>query len=282
MLYKYLDPDRINILESGLIRFTQPSDFNDPFEFKPVASTLASKAEIDKYVDQYMDEILQVELKKYPLEVRTLIPLKQLKLITRQLYSQNLPEIEKKLVEMGSATTQLFSDKSNELIGVLSLTENNSNLLMWSHYARSHKGFCVGFDKKSDFFNQTRSRKDEFYHLRKVEYCKDRPISRLTQLSGVELLLIKSEAWQYEQEWRMCAALTDSSSSFTTDENPLPIHLFEFPKTAVKEIILGACISQDNKDKLLGIIKTNEEYNHVAVKQAIISSKQFKLEFIDL
>ncbi|WP_350431810.1 DUF2971 domain-containing protein [Shewanella sp. H8] len=280
MLYKYLDPDRISILESSLIRFTQPTDFNDPFEFKPVISTLASKAEMDQYVDQYMDEILQAELKKYPPEVRTLIPLKQLKLITRQLYSQNLPEIEKKLVEMGSVTTQLFSDKSNELIGVLSLAENNSNLLMWSHYARSHKGFCVGFDKKSDFFNRTRSIKDEFYYLRKVEYRKDRPISRLTQLSSVELLLIKSEEWQYEQEWRMCAALTDSS--LTIDESPFPIHLFEFPKTAVKQVILGACMSQNNKDKLLGIIKTNKEYNHVIVKQAIISSQQFKIEFIDL
>ncbi|MHB1646801.1 MAG: DUF2971 domain-containing protein [Candidatus Acididesulfobacter diazotrophicus] len=32
---------------------------------------------------------------------------------------------------------------------VLSLTQSKDNILMWSHYAKSHKGFCIGF--KSNF-----------------------------------------------------------------------------------------------------------------------------------
>ena len=36
ILYKYFPPERISFLDNRLIRFTQPSHFNDPFEFLPV------------------------------------------------------------------------------------------------------------------------------------------------------------------------------------------------------------------------------------------------------
>ena len=40
--------------------------------------------------------------------------------------------------------------------GIISLTTNNNNLLMWSHYADEHKGIVIGFDinenNPSDFF----------------------------------------------------------------------------------------------------------------------------------
>ncbi|MCG8575554.1 MAG: DUF2971 domain-containing protein, partial [Flavobacteriales bacterium] len=32
--------------------------------------------------------------------------------------------------------------------GILSLTSDEKNFLMWSHYTNSHTGFCVGFDSK--------------------------------------------------------------------------------------------------------------------------------------
>ena len=35
-LYKYLNPDRVDVLKQRRIRFTQPSALNDPFEFKPL------------------------------------------------------------------------------------------------------------------------------------------------------------------------------------------------------------------------------------------------------
>lgn len=41
--YKYLSPKRINVIQDGHIRFTQPKYFNDPFEFKPVVDGLFSK-----------------------------------------------------------------------------------------------------------------------------------------------------------------------------------------------------------------------------------------------
>jgi hypothetical protein len=43
MVYKYLHPDRIDVLENGLIRFTQPDLLNDIFEALPDYSGLSTK-----------------------------------------------------------------------------------------------------------------------------------------------------------------------------------------------------------------------------------------------
>lgn len=278
MLFKYLDPDRVDVLDSNRIRFTQPAEFNDPFEFKPVISTLASKEEMDEAVDREIKRAIQTELEKIPPELSRLIPPTQLEAITRKLYSEYWPKLEKQFEAMGSAATQAFVEKSNKLIGVLSLSEKNSNLLMWSHYARSHKGFCIGFDERSPFFNRKRSDTDEFYHLRKVEYVKDRPSNRVIELSGIELFLVKSDDWLYEQEWRMCAPLSDSDK--TIEAEPYPIHLFDFPKNSVKEIILGACMENKVKDQLINVL--NSKYEKVIVKQATISPKEFKIKLVEL
>ena len=40
-IYKYIPPERIDILQNNHIRFTQPSAFNDPFEAFPYFKALA-------------------------------------------------------------------------------------------------------------------------------------------------------------------------------------------------------------------------------------------------
>ena len=43
MLYKYVSLARRSILEDGLIRFSQPSVFNDPFDLNPCFSLMADE-----------------------------------------------------------------------------------------------------------------------------------------------------------------------------------------------------------------------------------------------
>jgi len=232
---------------------------------------------MDEVFESKIKSLIKTELEISP-ELSKLISPAQLEALTRQNYGQYWPEINKPFSAMGGVVAQTFDEKSNEIIGVLSLTEKNSNLLMWAHYVRSHTGFCIGFDDNNPFFNQKRSDRDELYHLRKVEYAKDRPTKRVMELTGVELLLVKSEDWFYEQEWRMCAVLSDSNRVIKVDM--YPIHLFNFPKSAVKEVILGARMENKKKDQLLNVLSS--KYENVVVKQASISPTEFKIEFVEL
>src|SRR5947207_1139944 len=53
ILYKYLRPARVDVLKHRRIRFTQPGDFNDPFEFRPKIRELASDAKLQEDVEEH-------------------------------------------------------------------------------------------------------------------------------------------------------------------------------------------------------------------------------------
>lgn len=184
---------------------------------------------------------------------------------------------------MESATKQfsaVLSEKSNEAIGVLSLTQKPDNLLMWSHYADSHKGFCIGFNSEHSFFNRKRSEKDEFYYLRKVEYLEERPTKLMVDMDGTDIFLLKSDVWKYEKEWRMCAVLSDADE---VKNSILPaVHLFRFPPDAIDEVIIGANADVNLVDEIVKLLKMNLQFKHVKIKRAVVSDTKYVLEFNDL
>ena len=62
ILYKYLHPDRVDVVERKMVRFTQPRDFNDPFEFRPYIESAASDEAVRDYVEANFDKSLDTEL----------------------------------------------------------------------------------------------------------------------------------------------------------------------------------------------------------------------------
>jgi hypothetical protein len=65
ILYKHLQPARVDLLKHRRIRFTQPGDFNDPFEFRPKIREVASDAEVRAYVEEHFEQLVDEELAKY-------------------------------------------------------------------------------------------------------------------------------------------------------------------------------------------------------------------------
>lgn len=81
--------------------------------------------------------------------------------------------------------------------GIKCFTTNHDNLLMWAHYANNHEGVCFKFDiqKDADFFQDLLPVVyDDTY--KQLNYIK-------SQNNTVEILRHKSEAWKYEEEWRV-------------------------------------------------------------------------------
>ena len=93
--------------------------------------------------------------------------------------------------------------------GVISLTETNDNLLMWSHYADEHKGMLVSFEidlnSPFDFFAINEER--ESCYFRKVNYRKFRQFNTEVSTGNLDevklhYMLSKSDEWIYEKEHR--------------------------------------------------------------------------------
>ena len=73
LLYKYVHPDRIDILKNFQLRFSSPAALNDPFEMKPVIASLAPSNEILRQFHENLPGLLAEEYSKLPPEIRSIL-----------------------------------------------------------------------------------------------------------------------------------------------------------------------------------------------------------------
>jgi hypothetical protein len=191
-LYKYVPSERIDILTNGFLRFTQPSAFNDPFETFPcftagLPDDFISDFLADHQPDEAEQEALlrasfEAEISKYPglkipFEAVKDLPfvkagLKQAQPMTAHLFKQFMSGSGDLFPRF---TIKTALEVINKQFGVLCLTKDPCNLLMWAHYSASHSGFLLEFDEQHSFFNR-RAKAAEFgRYLKKVTYTKVRP-----------------------------------------------------------------------------------------------------------
>ncbi|MEL1241091.1 DUF2971 domain-containing protein [Flavobacterium flavipallidum] len=304
-IFKYLSPDRIDVLENKSIRFTQARYLNDPFESLPFISKLMNEIEssilyqesIFPIIDEIGDQKLSIN--DIPKEYIDQIPKEVIDLISTITIKDGLeliPEIHpenlaKKLFSSNTEQIKInYSEKLkecwNKYFGILSLTQTNDNITMWSHYAQNHEGFVIEFDSENEFFNKKRNKNDSLGYLREVKYTVERPNMELISFQGSEnefiehiisnILYNKSQKWSSEQELRLIYNLKNSNKKLIVNEQE--IFLFNFPTSAIKNIFIGVNATNILKNKLENIIKL-KDYSHVKIKYGELDLKDYKLQF---
>ncbi len=132
----------------------------------------------------------------------------------------------------------------NQKMGVLCLTACQRNILMFSHYAESHQGFCLGFSTRSVLFEPFYFAPDLRWTI-KVAYPGDfeRPsfFSRDKHEWVRWRLATKSPLWNYEEEYRV----VDHGGA-----RPVA-----FSPPMLKEIIFGCRMTDEHIEKLLALTK---------------------------
>lgn len=279
LLYKYVTEERISILRDGLIRFSQPQAFNDPFELKPHIFELMDRAGLEKTISDLFPEVIRREYDKQTQEFRNKIPYE----IFSSLAEVNKDKIFSNqnlfLTEAVKNIRKIVYEGIEKVIGILSLTESSNNLLMWAHYANSHQGFVIEFDSSDKFFNQQISESDELRYLRKVSYSDERPNIRINVRdgsdAGVKTFLTKSSEWAYEKEWRIMLPLELSDEKIKSV--PHDIHLFKIPFSAISKVVIGARATQETVQEIKEAILVNSELSHIKICKMLIDDKQYRL-----
>lgn len=119
----------------------------------------------------------------------------------------------------------------SNMLGIISLTETHRNLLMWAHYASSHKGYCIGY--KSGFFDNldvsnlpntfkkfSPSSQRVIYDSKRFD--KDKYSDKLSAFELVtQALRTKSDEWIYEKEHRCIIPFTWADKIITTKASKL-------------------------------------------------------------
>ena len=302
-LYKYVAPERADILKNGVIRFTQPSAFNDAFETFPCFTAGLPDEYIQDFLTNHKPDKLEfekmlkssfeAEKSKHP-GIR--IPFEAIKdsSFVKAAMNQVPPMVADLFTQFMSGKGALFGrtirlalEAMNKQFGVLCLAEKPSNLLMWAHYSNSHSGFVLEFDERHPYFDR-RTKEGEFGRcLRKVHYTKARPQTVLfdPRLEEDEfrtgwandIFFSKSEHWACEEEWRMIEYLKDCPH--VIESEPHNIYLFPIPMDCVTGIIFGCRALDTMKSFIRHLVQTNPACSHIRISEAIIDEKEYVLNF---
>lgn len=231
ILYKYRDDSERteDILRKKKVWLSCPSQLNDPLECKPGQIPAAWKASTIKQLEEgqllgvmglpgrpipkTLFSLSERQTRKWWAKLRKLPHQDKVKAM-RKLYSDHGIEL--------SRPELIFDDMRQRLrqVGVFSLSESNSNELMWSHYGASHAGLALGFGRIEG------SKLGDDRHTMSVAYMAEKPkfkagfknqvaiyaaqgggtrsIQRVSFEDDVfrASLSTKTPAWSYEREWR--------------------------------------------------------------------------------
>lgn len=206
-LYRYYsDKSRKNVFGEWTIHFTPPKGFNDPFECMLYAESIYPEKELYNVIECQFESVINDEYKNEPGIIKMTMTLDKFRSYTYNMYESNIKE--QILSVCRDRITPLFLKKMSEFahrdIGILCLTKNQNNLLVWSHCGNSHKGFNVRFNINNKLFNKRRNNEDQLRYIREVHYTHKRNIKYLTNIDGISnYILSKGKVWEYEEELRV-------------------------------------------------------------------------------
>ena len=245
--YKY-DENRIERLSQLFIEkkiyHPYPEQLNDPFECKPHYK-LPTKPAIRKNLRKQI--------------IKTAINNGKTRKDAESLAAINMKKPE--VVE--SIITKAVHDNLNKA-RICSYTASKENLLFWSYYADSHKGFCVEFDT-SNF---------PIGLANKVDYKDDYPIVNYPYKDNTELfriILTKSKIWVHEDEYRT-VFIPGAESAIKNDGQSAILEGDE-----IINVYFGANMEDEHKETIVNIINKGP-FNPI-ISNASISKSSFKLTF---
>lgn len=217
------------------LHFANPSDFNDPFDCKPVIEPDSDLGTLRSVLQKLITKRVSVE---------TLSALKKAKAkgdkaighahhVGEQEATQTLVDIEYHATDPDYTCSREEAERfllseaiERELLrqndkGVCCFSESVNNPLLWGHYGDKHKGICIGYglDRKPA------------PQIHKVVYGGARTVRTSLVAQAIltedekaiaaldrDIFLRKAPQWRYEKEWRLlgsrglqdsCLLLTD-------------------------------------------------------------------------
>lgn len=223
-LYKYKNCDEghlRNLLVDSCFYMASRHQLNDPFDVRSVLDFIEGGINRPAYLKKLFSQF-------------------------KPKYKERI-EISKRL-SSPRRIEEIIKTHLNEAIdstGVHSFATSPKNLLLWSHYADSHRGVCLIYETAKDL--------DTFVKALPVEYSKYFPVIKYTPDIAGDLIrkafLTKAHEWEYEKERRIF-------------ESKRAGHYMAFAPRALVGVILGAKISAANEAMIRKLLLERDARHH--------------------
>lgn len=294
--YRVFEDRSVDAFENDIIYAVTADKFNDPYDTL-VRYDLEG---IEKWVNTVMNTETLGQMKAWyaqgwdlPKEVRHILPKEMTDTLKVALFSiedikdyeERIEETRQRMISLIETYFPILSETSKRYSTIACFSESIESVLMWSHYADSHKGFALEYD-----FRPTLEQPIKNVALLPVVYSEERfDISdyivwgflrilglqaKMPDISAsIKNALWKSDIWAYEKEWRMI----DSTPRDITDEKASAIH---YKPVA---IYYGRHMSGDDKRRLHEVakvkgIKEFEMYLDYSSKKYEMLYREYKRE----
>ncbi|HHG3304125.1 DUF2971 domain-containing protein [Vibrio parahaemolyticus] len=178
-----------------------------------------------------------------------------------------------------NTATRACQNRFSRQYGVLSLTRQPLNSLMWSHYGDQHQGVVIGIDvEAAGLSDETACIIPSQYG--EIVYSATKPHNNLPVPTSEELMsigndikfnsdafnlvkrafLYKSVEWAYEEEVRVVKDITGLPFSYHFGEgrhgnwkkimlSKRPLYCFDVPRSSIKEVYLGSHVRKNVSKK---------------------------------
>lgn len=246
-------------LEDDVVWVCSPTSYNDPYdssisiERETLTTTVIQDGvralvtqELDSLLDSHqIERILSAPNPALALQELVMVEIDQVPPELQAAFREPLATVIKHWEEQFA---KLLPTSHKDSLKVCSFSGTQCSIIMWSHYADQHRGFCIEYDTDSlpseslfmrmlypviyseTLFNGTR------YYLAAIQHPHEYNV-----LFPAIASLYKSTEWSYEKEWRLIipANLVREASPWRV---PTP-----------KRVYLGARSSDSEKGKIIDI-----------------------------
>lgn len=224
-LFKYgkVNEHAEEVFSTPKIWFSAPAQLNDPFECRPWLTFNGTR-------DQIIESLVR--------EIRRLNPNMTPHGATAEAVSIFLQGRHRDPMTW-EALRQDLIETLGQKIGLYCLSETSDSILMWSHYADDHRGYCLEFEATdtTPFFGAAQQ----------VIYNEVFPEVDIYNTPKEEQLdhifLTKFHGWSYEKEWRIIDHETGPG-----------IH--DYPPQLLKGVIFGFRMPEADRNKVKAWIKS--------------------------
>lgn len=219
-LYRYREFNNKNhdqALREGKIYLATPSGYNDPYDSAYITSAreitnsyyrhalrecLSFNNNIAQFTD---DEIEAIEKADDPIAALGKKSFEKAGIPLPENFHEGLADILTLSLGQSLGKTMEFMRGS---LRICCFSENPSSILMWSHYADYHKGYCLEYDT-IEWTRQTMPlRLFHPVHYTEVRYDATQhwsPPNKPSVHTMIAAACTKSLDWAYEKEWRFVA-----------------------------------------------------------------------------
>lgn len=231
-IYRYQPPtaQAIASLSASQLWFSDPRGFNDPYDCALELIDLAVRDSLSNITrDQCLvlaDHLLSGE------EVSDMERHRDMDVIAKKDDS-----------ELRNIVAFVMRDNIKEVLkgfGACCFARKVDNLLMWSHYADSHRGFCMEFDTSKDPFDAAEDVQYSDYYpeldLEKLLSNKE-PVLR-------EYLYTKANCWRHEGELRIF--------------NRSPNAPFDFQPSALTAVYCGSKMQRTHHEMISKLLRETD------------------------